>query len=203
VLLGAPVPGTPMPFASTSRRESVLPYLRQFGILDRFAHVVTRDAVPNAKPAPELYLEALSRLQLSPHEALAFEDSLPGLKAGGSNGEGQSGHGQVSYKGRTQLVHHVVFRLLVGEIPEGFQVRHADPRGRHFTLCCNPDHLEAMPKKEALRRRDRESARARRTHSPHGHAYTPENPYLDPRGSRRCRTCRAERVGGRRVPRAV
>ncbi|AVV44138.1 HAD-IA family hydrolase [Streptomyces sp. ID05-04B] len=67
--------------ASSSGRESVVPYLRQFGILDRFAHVVTRDAVPNAKPAPDLFLEALSRLRLSPHEALAFEDSLPGLKA--------------------------------------------------------------------------------------------------------------------------
>ncbi|WP_420706117.1 HNH endonuclease [Streptomyces sp. NRRL S-455] len=50
----------------------------------------------------------------------------------------------------------MVFRLPVGEIPEGFQVRHADPRERHFTLCCNPDHLEAAPKKEALR-----------THRPH------------------------------------
>ena len=67
--------------ASSSARESVLPYLRQYGILDRFAHVVTRDAVAHAKPAPDLYLEALSRLRLSPHEALAFEDSLPGLKA--------------------------------------------------------------------------------------------------------------------------
>ncbi|MFE9650618.1 HNH endonuclease [Streptomyces sp. NPDC006365] len=42
-------------------------------------------------------------------------------------GEGPSGYGQVSYEGKTQLVHRVVFRLLVGEIPEGFQVRHADP----------------------------------------------------------------------------
>ena len=67
--------------ASSSRRGSVLPYLRQFGILERFAHVVTREAVSNAKPAPDLYLEALSRLRLSPREALAFEDSAPGLRA--------------------------------------------------------------------------------------------------------------------------
>ncbi|WP_405777645.1 hypothetical protein [Streptomyces sp. NBC_01538] len=40
----------------------------------------------------------------------------------------------------------MMFRLLVGEIPEGFQVRHADPWGRHLTLCCNPDHLEAVPR---------------------------------------------------------
>jgi hypothetical protein len=125
------------------------------------------------------------------------------LWTGSCNGEGQSGYGQVSCEGRTQLVHHVVFRLLVGEVPEGFQVRHADPWGRHFTLCRNPDHLEAVPKREALRRRGGESARARGTHCPHGHAYPPENSYLDPRGFRQCRTCRAERGTSRRVPRAV
>ncbi|WP_407699467.1 hypothetical protein [Streptomyces chromofuscus] len=52
-------------------------------------------------------------------------------------------------------------------------MRHADPWGRHFTLCCNPGYLEAVPKKEALRRRDWESARGRRTHSPHGHDVHP------------------------------
>ena len=61
---------------------------------------------------------------------------------------------QVAYEGKTQLVHRVVFRLLVGEIPEGFQAHHADSWGRRFTLCCDRDHLEAVPKKEALRRRD-------------------------------------------------
>ena len=125
------------------------------------------------------------------------------LWTGSCNGEGQSGYGQVSYEGKTQLVHRVVFRLLVGEIPEGFQVRHADLRGRLYTLCCNPDHMETVPKKEALRRRDWESARARRMHCPNGHAYTPANSYLDPRGFRQCRTCRAERVKRRRVPPAV
>ncbi|MEU0601957.1 HNH endonuclease [Streptomyces sp. NPDC006393] len=90
--------------------------------------------------------------------------------------------GQVSYEGKTQLVHRVVFRLLVGEVPEGFQVRHADPWGRRYTLCCKPDPLEAVPQREALRRRDWEGARARRTHCPNGHAYSPENSYLDPRG---------------------
>ncbi|GLW49651.1 hypothetical protein Stsp02_53120 [Streptomyces sp. NBRC 14336] len=122
------------------------------------------------------------------------------LWTGSCIGEEQSGYGQVSYEGRTQLVHRVVFRLLVGETPEGFQVRRADPWGRQFTLCCNPGHLEAVPHKEVLRRRDWESARARRTHRPHGHAYTLENSYLDPRGFRQCR---AERGKSRRVPRAL
>ncbi|MFD9498137.1 HAD family hydrolase [Streptomyces sp. NPDC060035] len=67
--------------ASSSRRESVVPYLRQYGLLGGFDHVITRESAPRAKPAPDLYLEALSRLGLSPHEAVAFEDSPPGLQA--------------------------------------------------------------------------------------------------------------------------
>ncbi|MFF9804475.1 HNH endonuclease [Streptomyces coeruleorubidus] len=128
---------------------------------------------------------------------------LPRRRAGKTKVDTETGCRHVSCEGKTQLVHCVVFRLSVGEIPEGFQVRHADPGGRHFTLGCDPDHLEAVPKKEALRRRDWESARARRTHCPHGHAYTPENSYPDPRGFRQCRTCHSERVGSPRVPRAV
>jgi len=30
-----------------------------------------------------------------------------------------------------------------------------------------------------------------KTHCPNGHPYTPDNTYIDPRGYRNCRTCRA------------
>ena len=30
---------------------------------------------------------------------------------------------------------------------------------------------------------------AAKTHCPHGHEYTEENTYIDPKGSRRCREC--------------
>jgi hypothetical protein len=53
--------------------------------------------------------------------------------------------------------------------------------------------LEAVTGQEALGRRDWVRARARRTHCRHGHAYTPENSYVDPRGFRQCRACRSER----------
>ncbi|QYX76463.1 HNH endonuclease [Streptomyces akebiae] len=115
------------------------------------------------------------------------------LWTGSCNRESPSGYGTVAYQGKTQLVHRVVFKLLVGEIPEGFQVSHAEPRGPNHTRCCNPHHLEAVTREEALRRRDWERARARRTHCRHGHEYTPENTYLDPRGFRQCRACRSER----------
>ncbi|WP_443034927.1 HNH endonuclease [Streptomyces sp. BE133] len=115
------------------------------------------------------------------------------LWTGSCNREGPSGYGQVFYQGKTDLVHRVVFKLLVGEIPEGFQVTHAEPRPCHHNRCCSPNHLEAVAKEEALARSDWERARARRTHCRHGHEYMPENTYLDPRGFRQCRTCRRER----------
>jgi putative hydrolase of the HAD superfamily len=42
---------------------------------------MTADKVEHVKPSPELYLNALAELQLNPDEAIAFEDSLNGLKA--------------------------------------------------------------------------------------------------------------------------
>ncbi|MFH9965592.1 hypothetical protein ACH4PR_30035 [Streptomyces mirabilis] len=87
----------------------------------------------------------------------------------------------------------MVFKLLVGEIPEGFQVSHAEPRGVHHARCCNPHHLEAVTREEALRRRAWEKARSRRTHCRHNHECTRENTYLDSRGFRQCRACRSER----------
>jgi HAD superfamily hydrolase (TIGR01509 family) len=48
---------------------------------DLFAAIVAGDEVPNKKPAPDVYLEVLSRLGLSASECLAIEDSGNGLVA--------------------------------------------------------------------------------------------------------------------------
>ncbi len=51
------------------------------GLIDRFAAVATRDDVENAKPAPDVYLEAARRLGVAPERCIAFEDSNVGLTA--------------------------------------------------------------------------------------------------------------------------
>jgi beta-phosphoglucomutase-like phosphatase (HAD superfamily) len=43
--------------------------------------LVTRDDVAQVKPQPDLYLEAVQRLGLSPAECLALEDSDLGVQA--------------------------------------------------------------------------------------------------------------------------
>jgi len=62
-------------------------HLSRRALLDRFDAVVCAngDAV-RAKPRPTLYLEALDRLRIGPHEGVAFEDSpngVAGAKAAG------------------------------------------------------------------------------------------------------------------------
>lgn len=50
-------------------------------VLEKFSAVCCGDEVTNVKPDPELYNLALSKLDLSAHECLAFEDAHIGLQA--------------------------------------------------------------------------------------------------------------------------
>lgn len=67
--------------ASSSGRDWVESYLRQFGILEYFNTIKTREDVDKVKPDPALYVKALNALSLEPAEAIAFEDSLNGSAA--------------------------------------------------------------------------------------------------------------------------
>ncbi len=78
--------GLTLAVASNSSRRHVTGHLAARGLLDRFAAVVCRDDVSRGKPAPDVYLAALSRLGLAATEAVAFEDSLPGHEAAAAAG---------------------------------------------------------------------------------------------------------------------
>lgn len=67
--------------ASSSSREWVEGFLRQFELWDYFSVIRTSEDVDKVKPDPTLYLKALEALQVEPHEALAIEDSLNGAIA--------------------------------------------------------------------------------------------------------------------------
>jgi HAD superfamily hydrolase (TIGR01509 family) len=56
--------------------------LRRLDRLDHWDVIVAADGdTSRAKPRPTLYLEALDRLGLQPEEAIAFEDSVNGVRA--------------------------------------------------------------------------------------------------------------------------
>jgi HAD superfamily hydrolase (TIGR01509 family) len=57
-------------------------HLGRLGLLGRFDELVCANGdAERAKPRPTLYLEALDRLRVRAHEAVAFEDSPNGIRA--------------------------------------------------------------------------------------------------------------------------
>jgi len=67
--------------ATGTDRPRLLGHLARLGLQDRFDVLVTRPEVERGKPAPDIYLEAASRLGTPAEECLALEDSLPGCAA--------------------------------------------------------------------------------------------------------------------------
>lgn len=67
---------------SSSTRDWIARHLERLGRVDGWDAIVAADGdVVRAKPQPTLYLEALQALGLRPPEAIAFEDSLNGIRA--------------------------------------------------------------------------------------------------------------------------
>ncbi|MDF2964166.1 MAG: phosphoglycolate phosphatase [Paenibacillus sp.] len=73
--------GLQIGLASSSTREWVTGYLKQYGLLDFFKCIRTRDDVEKVKPDPALYLQAMACLGVQANEAAAFEDSPNGCLA--------------------------------------------------------------------------------------------------------------------------
>lgn len=67
--------------ASNSDRVLVDAALATARLADAFDAIVTAADVAKPKPAPDIYLEACVRLGVAPADALALEDSAPGIAA--------------------------------------------------------------------------------------------------------------------------
>jgi HAD superfamily hydrolase (TIGR01509 family) len=81
VIIQAQELGLKLGVASTSSCDWVTGHLARLGLLDHFDAIRGADDVENVKPAPDLYLAALDALDLTPDEAVAFEDSAHGAWA--------------------------------------------------------------------------------------------------------------------------
>ncbi len=71
---------------SSSTHEWVEGQLRRLGLLAAFDRIICREDAPRPKPNPDLFLKALEQLEARPEEALVFEDSPNGVKAGKAAG---------------------------------------------------------------------------------------------------------------------
>ena len=117
--------------------------------------------------------------------------------------KGRKGYGQIRVSGRGSpmaAVHRVAWELAYGPIPPGLVIDHVRAWGCRHNNCANVAHLELVTNRENLLRGDTIIAAAiAKTHCPQGHPYDEINTYVNPAGSRCCRTCKrasAHRPGG-------
>jgi HAD superfamily hydrolase (TIGR01509 family) len=67
--------------ASSSNRELIDAVLHELELTERFEVTVSSEEVARGKPAPDVYLEAASRLGVEPERCAAVEDSASGIRA--------------------------------------------------------------------------------------------------------------------------
>lgn len=78
--------GRKLAIASSSPLSWVIGHLSRLELDQYFDIILTAEDVSQVKPAPDLYLLALSRLGLTPAEAVVFEDSPNGILAANAAG---------------------------------------------------------------------------------------------------------------------
>ncbi|GAA2032257.1 HAD family phosphatase [Agromyces tropicus] len=71
----------PLAVASSSNRHLIVAVLDAAGLAGSFRAVVSSEEVARGKPAPDVYLEAASRLGIDPERCVAVEDSSNGLRS--------------------------------------------------------------------------------------------------------------------------
>jgi len=103
------------------------------------------------------------------------------------------GYGQffVNHKGKAKryLAHRLAYLLAHGEINPKLDLDHLC----RVRACIHPWHTEQVTRRVNLLRGIGISAqRARVTHCPRGHEYTPENTWLSKRNQRTCRACKKQ-----------
>ena len=71
----------PMAVASGGTSETVIGILNHCSIKHYFDVIVTSEDVENPKPAPDTFLEAARRMNITPEKCRAYEDADMGIKA--------------------------------------------------------------------------------------------------------------------------
>lgn len=117
-------------------------------------------------------------------------------------GRDKKGYGKFWWDKQTGRAPRFAYIAYKGSIPENLELDHLC----RTTCCVNPDCLEAVTRKENLRRGESPvGLNYRKKYCIHGHAFTEENTLVMqlPDGPERsCRTCTRERMRAIRAKRA-
>ena len=76
----------PLGIASSSNRPLIDLFLELTGTQELFRATVSSEEVAHGKPAPDVYLEAATRLEVAPERCAAIEDSENGIRSASSAG---------------------------------------------------------------------------------------------------------------------
>lgn len=102
-----------------------------------------------------------------------------------------TGYSVVRFNGKAARAHRVIYKIVFGSIPEGFELDHLC----RVRCCVNPHHMEPVTHTENLRRGETIGAKNRmKTHCSNRHELTAENIWIDGKGRRRCRQCNRDNV---------
>jgi hypothetical protein len=107
----------------------------------------------------------------------------------------KEGYGSFYLDGKCKGAHRQSYEWEYGPIPGGLDIDHYVCDN---TSCVRPSHLKAVTHAQNISRGMRKADRSKwkpkpnslKTHCPRNHEYTPENTYVNPKGSRVCRACR-------------
>jgi len=103
------------------------------------------------------------------------------------------GYGVFNFRGKTELVHRLLFAWLIEPLPQGKRGLVLDHVVCNNRACCNPKHLKlGTQKSNALRGSSPPSINSRKTHCLHGHLLPskPNEFWGKTRVGRRCLICR-------------
>ena len=104
--------GIGLAVASQSSRAWVQATLRSAGLDDRLSLVVTTEEVGADKPAPDVYVHAAERLDVTPDECIAIEDSVHGVASASAAGMRVVQSTQASFSPPRQPGAHAVIASL-------------------------------------------------------------------------------------------
>lgn len=70
-----------MALATSSRKHKMERVMKLVGLLSYFDVTVSGNEIENGKPAPDIFIKAAERLQVSADECVVFEDAASGVQA--------------------------------------------------------------------------------------------------------------------------
>ncbi|HEU0136644.1 MAG TPA: beta-phosphoglucomutase [Flavobacterium sp.] len=92
------------PIALGSASKNARPILEKVGLLPFFDAIVDGNDVTNAKPDPEVFLQAANLLGASPKNSIVFEDSVAGVQAANIAGMTSIGIGEAAVLHEAQFL---------------------------------------------------------------------------------------------------